>query len=81
MGGGWKGRAGTGTRGSHGYDPALPSMRAVFIAHGPAFRAGTALPPFDNVDVYPLLTHLLGIPAAPNDGSLAPLLPALRPDH
>lgn len=78
VGGGWKGHAATGTRGSHGYDPALPSMRAVFIAHGPAFRAGTVLPPFDNVDVYPLLAHLLGIPAAPNDGSLAPLLPALR---
>ncbi len=65
-------------RGSHGYDPALPSMGAVFIAHGPAFRAGTVLPAFDNVHVYPLLTRLLGIPAAPNDGDPAVLLPALR---
>lgn len=65
-------------RGSHGYDPALPSMRALFIARGPAFRQGVTLDPFDNVDVYPLLARLLGICAAPNDGDIAPLLPALR---
>jgi predicted AlkP superfamily pyrophosphatase or phosphodiesterase len=65
-------------RGSHGYDPALPSMRALFIARGPAFRQGMEIPAFDNVDVYPLLARLLGIAPAPNDGDIAPLLPALR---
>lgn len=72
-------------RGSHGYDPALPSMRAIFIAHGPAFRKGVVIPAFDNVDVYPLMTRLLDIPARENDGDIAPLLPALadpaRPGH
>jgi predicted AlkP superfamily pyrophosphatase or phosphodiesterase len=67
-----------GNRGSHGYDNALPSMRAVFIARGPSFKQGQTLPGFDNVDVYPLLTRLLGIPAAPNDGDPQTLLPALR---
>lgn len=57
-----------GLRGAHGFDPALPSMRAVFVARGPAFGRGKVLPPVDNVDVYPLLTRLLGIPSAPNDG-------------
>ncbi|WP_206859756.1 ectonucleotide pyrophosphatase/phosphodiesterase [Lysobacter changpingensis] len=66
------------TRGSHGYDPALPSMRALFVARGPSFVPGTRLPAFDNVDVYPLLARLLDIEAAPNDGDVAPLLPALR---
>lgn len=66
------------SRGSHGYDPALPSMRAIFLARGPAFRRGARLPAFDNVDVYPLLTRLVGIRAARNDGDIAPLLPALR---
>lgn len=66
------------TRGSHGFDPALPSMRALFIARGPSFRSGATLPAFDNVDVYPLLARLLGIPAAPNDGDPDRLLPALR---
>ncbi len=67
-----------GERGSHGYDNALPSMRAVFIARGPSFKQGETLPGFDNVDVYPLLTRLLGIPAAPNDGNPQTLLPALK---
>ncbi|MCL1634294.1 ectonucleotide pyrophosphatase/phosphodiesterase [Luteimonas sp. SX5] len=68
------------TRGSHGYDPALPSMRALFIARGPAFRRGAVLPPFDNVDVYPLLMRLLGLPPAANDGDSDRLLPALAAD-
>lgn len=54
--------------GEHGYDNDHPDMRALFIAHGPAFKTGVVLPPFDNVDVYPLLAHLLGIKAEPNDG-------------
>lgn len=65
-------------RGSHGYDPALPSMRALFLASGPSFRTATRIPAFDNVHVYPLLARLVGIAPAPNDGELAPLLPALR---
>jgi predicted AlkP superfamily pyrophosphatase or phosphodiesterase len=69
---------GARARGSHGYDPALPSMRAIFLARGPAFRRGARLPPFENVDVYPLLARLLGIPPAANDGDAATLLPALR---
>ncbi|MEG3192568.1 alkaline phosphatase family protein [Lysobacter sp. D1-1-M9] len=63
-----KRRAQVGTRGSHGFDPALASMRALFIAHGPAFRRGVVLPAFDNVDVYPLLARLLGIEPEPHDG-------------
>ncbi|WP_355604171.1 ectonucleotide pyrophosphatase/phosphodiesterase [Xanthomonas cannabis] len=67
-----------GVRGSHGFDPALPSMRAVFVAQGPDLAQGKTLPGFDNVDVYALMTRLLGIAAAPNDGNPATLLPALR---
>lgn len=55
--------------GEHGYDNANPLMRALFIAHGPAFREGLVVSEFPNVDVYPLMTHLLGIPAAANDGN------------
>ncbi|MCD0280035.1 alkaline phosphatase family protein [Xanthomonas melonis] len=71
-------RPAQGMRGSHGFDPALPSMRAVFLAQGPDLAQGKILPGFDNVDVYPLMTRLLGIDAAPNDGDAAVLLPALR---
>jgi predicted AlkP superfamily pyrophosphatase or phosphodiesterase len=47
--------------GNHGYDNFAPEMAALFIGHGPAFRPAT-LPAFDNVDVYPLLRDLLGLP-------------------
>jgi predicted AlkP superfamily pyrophosphatase or phosphodiesterase len=59
---------GTLSVGNHGYDNADPLMQAIFIAHGPAFRVGAKVPAFPNVDVYPLMTHLLGLPAAANDG-------------
>lgn len=65
-------------RGSHGFDPADPSMRALFVAHGPSFRRGVRIPAFDNVDVYPLLVELLGMQAAPNDGDAATWQPALK---
>ena len=66
------------TRGSHGYDPTDPSMRALFIAQGPAFRQGVEIAPFDNVDVYPLLAKLVGIEPNASDGDIVSLLPALK---
>jgi predicted AlkP superfamily pyrophosphatase or phosphodiesterase len=66
------------TTGSHGFDPALPSMRATFIANGPSFRHGVVLPVFDNVDVYPMLAHLIGVTPQMNDGDASTLAPALR---
>ena len=66
-----------GTRGSHGYDPALESMRAIFIARGPSFASGVRLPAFDNVDLYPLLARLVGVEPAEHDGNPQTLLPAL----
>jgi hypothetical protein len=50
-----------GRRGAHGWDPAVPSMRALFVAMGPEIRAGSVIEPIDNVDVYPFMTELLGL--------------------
>jgi predicted AlkP superfamily pyrophosphatase or phosphodiesterase len=55
-------------RGDHGYDNADPKMGALFIAHGPAFKRALVVPEFDNINVYPLIIHILGIKAAANDG-------------
>ena len=55
-------------KGGHGYDNELPSMRAIFIAEGPAFKQGVVIEPFENVDVYNLLAKILGLKPAPNDG-------------
>lgn len=64
--------------GMHGYDPGHPDMAASFVAAGPAFRAGVVLPPFDNVDIHPLLLQLLGLPAMKTDGNAKVLAKALR---
>jgi len=58
----------TGQRGTHGYDPQLMSMRAVFIAAGPAFTRGVTVAPFENVSIYNVLARILGVTPAPNDG-------------
>ncbi len=63
--------------GQHGYDIADPGMRALFIAQGPGLNKSVVLPPFDNVDVYPLLAHLLGIEPEPNDGNFNKVRAAL----
>jgi predicted AlkP superfamily pyrophosphatase or phosphodiesterase len=59
--------------GDHGFDPAAPEMQALFIANGPDIRPGSRPAVFDNVDVYPLLTRLLGVRPQPGDGDLAPV--------
>ena len=66
--------------GEHGYDNADPRMQALFVAEGPAFRNGANVPAFPNVDVYPLMAHLLHVPAAPNDGDYDAVKDMLKPE-
>ena len=67
------------TGGAHGYDPADPAMRALFIASGPAFVAGRTLATFDNVAIAPLLRALVGLPAGRDlDGDDAPFRGVFR---
>jgi predicted AlkP superfamily pyrophosphatase or phosphodiesterase len=54
--------------GQHGYDPAVMSMRGVFLAAGPAFKRGATVPPFENVHIYNVLAQVLHVTPAPNDG-------------
>ncbi|MFV0623741.1 ectonucleotide pyrophosphatase/phosphodiesterase [Sphingomonas sp. ac-8] len=59
--------------GNHGFDNMAPEMAALFVANGPAFARGRTIPAFDNVDVYPLLRDLIGLPPGEDvDGSDAP---------
>lgn len=50
--------------GMHGWDPALQSMRALFVIAGPDIKQGTVIPEVQNVDVYPLMTELLRLASA-----------------
>jgi alkaline phosphatase D len=65
--------------GTHGYLPqATPTMQGIFYAAGPAIPPMTRIPPIDNVHVYPLVLHLLGLDAGDVDGDLSVLQPFLR---
>ncbi|MGE7138358.1 ectonucleotide pyrophosphatase/phosphodiesterase [Luteibacter sp. NPDC031894] len=66
------------SRGEHGYDNLDPAMRALFVARGPDIGRGVRIAPFPNVDVYPLLAHLLGLRPLPNDGNLGDVKGVLR---
>lgn len=57
--------------GNHGYDNTLRSMQPVFLARGPAFRQQYVKTSMRSVDLYPLMCHILSIPALPNNGSLS----------
>jgi len=69
------------TIGMHGFDPRqMPEMKASFFAAGPDILAGKTVAPFENVNLYPWMAHLLGLAPAKNDGSLNVLAGTLR-DH
>ena len=55
--------------GTHGYDDTLAVMRAIFLAQGPAFRSGYVAPAFRNIHIHHLISNVLGLTPAPNDGS------------
>lgn len=68
-----------GNLGDHGFDNQDPNMTALFVASGPAIRAGAPVPAgFDNIDVYPLLAALIGVAPLPSDGNAETLRPILR---
>ncbi len=65
---------------THGYEPHKSlAMGAIFYATGPAFKP-TNLTTFENVHVYPLVAHILGLPypADSIDGKLEVLKPILK---
>lgn len=65
--------------GQHGYDPrTAPSMRALFVAAGPAFKRNVTVPAFQNIHIYNALAAALGVTPAANDGDPAIALALLR---
>jgi predicted AlkP superfamily pyrophosphatase or phosphodiesterase len=65
--------------GNHGYAPETKEMRSLFIASGPDIKKGVTAKPFQNIHLYELMTNLLDIEPAPNDGSLDSLKTILTP--
>ncbi|XP_066515419.1 ectonucleotide pyrophosphatase/phosphodiesterase family member 7-like [Hoplias malabaricus] len=57
-------------KGEHGFDNEYMDMKPFFRAVGPAFRKNVEVEPFETVNIYPLMCHLLDITPEPNDGHL-----------
>lgn len=66
--------------GKHGYDPKIvPEMKATFFAWGPEFKNNLVIDEFTNVNVYPLVTEILGLKNdQPIDGKLKVLKGVLK---
>ena len=65
--------------GSHGFDPAtMPEMKASFFAVGPDIVPGKTVAPFENVNLYPWIAHILGLNAPKTDGDPNILAGTLR---
>lgn len=48
--------------GAHGFDPSLvKDMYTIFYAWGPNFKSNIKVPAFENVNVYPVVTKILGL--------------------
>ena len=47
--------------GTHGYDNSLMKMHPFFIAKGPVFKKDYVSEPFSNVNIYPLICHILKV--------------------
>ncbi|RVE70002.1 hypothetical protein OJAV_G00083420 [Oryzias javanicus] len=58
-------------KGEHGFDNKELDMKPFFRAVGPAFRQNLVVAPFETVNIYPLMCHLLGIEPEVNDGHLS----------
>ncbi len=58
------------TGGGHGWDNDNKDMHTIFYATGPAFKENHMHEPFELVDLYPLIAHILNLDPAPVDGKL-----------
>ncbi|XP_048364554.1 ectonucleotide pyrophosphatase/phosphodiesterase family member 2 [Sphaerodactylus townsendi] len=65
-------------QGDHGYDNKINSMQTVFVGYGPSFKYKTKVPPFENIELYNVMCDLLGLKAAPNNGTHGSLNHLLR---
>ncbi len=69
----------TEPKGMHGYDVArMPEMRGIFFAAGPDLKTGLTVDEFQNIHIYPLIAHILGLTVPSGiDGQFSVLAPIL----
>jgi predicted AlkP superfamily pyrophosphatase or phosphodiesterase len=66
---------------THGFDPSTtPEMGAIFFANGDAFNKNRKIAPFENVDIFPLISEILELDYIDLelDGNMVSLKPILK---
>jgi hypothetical protein len=53
-------------------------MKGAFVADGPSFKDGAVVASFQNIHLYALMSHILGLVPAPNDGTIDSVRTLLR---
>lgn len=62
----------SGSRGVHGYDPfTTPEMHGILYARGPSINKGVLTGAIENINIYPLITKILGFENPEIDGSFS----------
>ncbi|PVD23081.1 hypothetical protein C0Q70_16343 [Pomacea canaliculata] len=61
------------TGGDHGWDNTYRAMSALFVGYGPSFQNGKTVEPFENIELYNMISDLIGMKPAPNNGTLGSL--------
>lgn len=74
----WVGDKDKYSGGTHGYDNMYPEMQGIFYAFGPNFKQGYQHPAFMNIDLYPMISFILGIKPEPVDGRIGDVIDMLR---
>ena len=64
---------------AHGYDNACDDMAMIFYAYGPAFNLNYTQPIMENVDIYNIITNILNLTPAKNDGNFERVREMLKP--
>ncbi|XP_006821657.1 ectonucleotide pyrophosphatase/phosphodiesterase family member 3-like [Saccoglossus kowalevskii] len=64
--------------GTHGFNNKGIQMESLFLAHGPSFKQNMAIDPFLAIELYPLMTEILGIPESRNNATTGSLSHILR---
>ncbi|XP_064605708.1 uncharacterized protein LOC135470602 [Liolophura sinensis] len=54
---------------SHGWDNRFSQLGSLFVAQGPSFKNQLEIEPFESIELYNLMSELLGITPAPNNGT------------
>merc|ERR1719500_387356 len=67
-------------KGEHGYNNENMNMHPIFLAKGPQIAniPKALFKPFNSVDIYPLMCHILGVQPAPNNGTLCEISDVLK---